>query len=99
MEADAQQVSGVWKASAMTWTLPEPILTAPVPGPDLPPGSAAEPKRDGYRAQLARYADGRVLLCSRQGTDMTAAFPEIRWVALRSEYQAPPNRSNDKLIP
>lgn len=41
------------------------MLTAPVPGPDLPPGSAAEPKWDGYRAQLARYADGRVLLRSR----------------------------------
>ncbi|MGI5397650.1 hypothetical protein [Streptomyces sp. CA-251251] len=56
----------------MTWTLPAPMLTAPVPGPDLPLGSAAEPKWDGYRAQLARWADGRVLLRSRQGTDMTA---------------------------
>ncbi|MFC9891552.1 ATP-dependent DNA ligase, partial [Streptomyces pilosus] len=34
-------------------------------------------KWDGYRAQLARYADGRVLLRSRQGTNMTASFPEI----------------------
>ncbi|MEV5646216.1 hypothetical protein AB0L67_39985 [Streptomyces flaveolus] len=67
-----------WKASAMTWTLPEPMLTTPMPGPDLPPGCAAEPKWDGYRAQLARYADGRVGLRSRQGTDMTGAFPEIR---------------------
>ncbi|MEU0228184.1 ATP-dependent DNA ligase [Streptomyces sp. NPDC006284] len=66
----------------MTWTLPEPMLTAPVPGPDLPPGAAAEPKWDGYRAQLARWADGRVLLRSRQGTDMTGAFPEIRAAAL-----------------
>jgi ATP-dependent DNA ligase len=39
-------------------------------------------EKDGYRAQLARYADGRVLLRSRQGTDMTAAFPEIREAAL-----------------
>ncbi|MFD8489440.1 ATP-dependent DNA ligase [Streptomyces sp. NPDC059712] len=66
----------------MTWTLPEPMLTTPVASPDLPPGAAAEPKWDGYRAQLARYADGRVLLRSRQGTDMTAAFPEIADAAL-----------------
>ncbi|MET7815837.1 hypothetical protein ABZT26_33950 [Streptomyces sp. NPDC005395] len=39
-------------------------------------------EKDGYRAQLARYADGRVLLRSRQGTDMTAAFPEIAGAAL-----------------
>ncbi|CAM5658587.1 hypothetical protein ACFUV2_32350 [Streptomyces pilosus] len=61
----------------MTWTLPDAVLTTPVPGSDLPPGAAAEPKWDGYRAQLARYADGRVLLRSRQGTNMTASFPEI----------------------
>ncbi|MFG3134273.1 ATP-dependent DNA ligase [Streptomyces tendae] len=66
----------------MTWTLPEPMLTAPVASPDLPPGHAAEPKWDGFRAQLARYADGRVLLRSRAGTDMTPAFPEIRDAAL-----------------
>ncbi|MFJ4276122.1 hypothetical protein ACIP29_36900 [Streptomyces coelicoflavus] len=66
----------------MTWTLPEPMLTAPVAGPDLPPGWAAEPKWDGYRAQLARCTDGRVLLYSRQGTDMTAVFPEIVDAAL-----------------
>ncbi|WP_416069915.1 ATP-dependent DNA ligase [Streptomyces sp. ME03-5684b] len=58
------------------------MLTTPVAGPDLPPGSAAEPKWDGYRAQLARYADGRVLLRSRQGTDMTGAFTEIKEAAL-----------------
>ncbi|MFF0674221.1 ATP-dependent DNA ligase [Streptomyces tendae] len=39
-------------------------------------------EKDGYRAQIARYADGRVLLRSRQGTDMTAAFPEIVDAAL-----------------
>ncbi|NEV92478.1 ATP-dependent DNA ligase [Streptomyces tendae] len=66
----------------MTWTLPEPTLTTPVASPDLPAGAAAEPKWDGYRAQLARYADGRVLLRSRQGTDMTGAFPEIKEAAL-----------------
>ncbi|MFF9496354.1 hypothetical protein [Streptomyces flaveolus] len=54
----------------MTWTLPEPMLTNLMPGPDLPPGCAAEPKWDGYRAQLAHWTDGRVLLRSRQGTDI-----------------------------
>ncbi|MFB6772686.1 hypothetical protein [Streptomyces sp. NPDC056337] len=39
-------------------------------------------EKDGYRAQLAYYAGGRVLLRSRQGTDMTAAFPEVREAAL-----------------
>ncbi len=39
-------------------------------------------EKDGYRAQLARWADGRVLLRSRQGTDMNAAFPEILDAAL-----------------
>jgi ATP-dependent DNA ligase len=66
----------------MTWTLPDPMLATPRPGPDLPPGCAAEPKWDGYRAQLARWTGGRVLLRSRQGTDMTGAFPEIRDAAL-----------------
>ncbi|MEV7817858.1 DUF4238 domain-containing protein [Streptomyces flaveolus] len=37
---------------------------------------------DGYRAQLAVFAGGRVLLRSRQGTDMTASFPEIQGAAL-----------------
>ncbi|MCZ0210718.1 ATP-dependent DNA ligase [Streptomyces sp. UMAF16] len=43
---------------------------------------AAEPKWDGFRAQLAVHTGGRVLLRSRQGTDMTSAFPEIREAAL-----------------
>ncbi|MFI0141888.1 ATP-dependent DNA ligase [Streptomyces luteogriseus] len=66
----------------MTWSLPEPMLTAAVDSPDLPAGYAAEPKWDGYRTQLAVHADGRVLLRSRQGTDMTGSFPEIRAAAL-----------------
>ncbi|MBW5249202.1 hypothetical protein JGS39_09285 [Streptomyces sp. P01-B04] len=45
--------------------------------PVLPPGAAAEPKWDGYRALLAKYADGRVVIRSRRGTLMTRAFPEI----------------------
>ncbi|MFD5712463.1 hypothetical protein ACFWHW_19075 [Streptomyces pharetrae] len=39
-------------------------------------------EKDGYRAQLAVHADQRVLLRSRQGTDMTGSFPEIRAAAL-----------------
>ncbi|MER8009636.1 ATP-dependent DNA ligase [Streptomyces sp. NPDC094149] len=65
----------------MTWTLPDPMLTTAVPAPDLPARSAAEPKWDGYRAQLARRGD-TVLLRSRHGTDMTTAFPEISAAAL-----------------
>ncbi|TQJ36856.1 hypothetical protein OHU34_01110 [Streptomyces sp. NBC_00080] len=41
----------------MTWHLPQPILAAPTADAALPPGWAAEPKWDGYRAHLARYAD------------------------------------------
>lgn len=52
----------------MTWSLPEPMLTAAVNSPALPAGFAAEPKWDGFRAHLAVYAGGRVLLCSRRGT-------------------------------
>ncbi|WP_436961497.1 ATP-dependent DNA ligase [Streptomyces sp. SudanB182_2057] len=66
----------------MTWSLPEPMLTVAVDGPALSAGWAAEPKWDGFRAQLAVHTGGRVLLRSRQGTDMTSAFPEIRRAAL-----------------
>ncbi|MFF9607640.1 ATP-dependent DNA ligase [Streptomyces sp. NPDC014684] len=66
----------------MMWSLPEPMLTVAVESPALPVGWAAEPKWDGYRAQLAVYEDGRVLLRSRRGTDMTASFPEIRAAAV-----------------
>ncbi|TKS96326.1 ATP-dependent DNA ligase [Streptomyces lasalocidi] len=66
----------------MLWTLPEPMLTTAVDSPALPAGWAAEPKWDGFRAQLAVHDGGRVLLRSRQGTDMTASFPEIREAAL-----------------
>ncbi|WP_329222309.1 hypothetical protein OG352_34380 [Streptomyces sp. NBC_01485] len=64
--------------------------------PDLRPGCAAEPKWDGYRAQLAVYAGGRVLLRSRRGTDtMTASFPEIRAAALA---QLPENTGLDGVM-
>ncbi len=71
-----------WKGWEVTWTLPEPMLTTPVSVPDLRPGCAAEPKWDGYRAQLAVHAGRRVLLRSRQGTDMASSFPEIQAAAL-----------------
>lgn len=66
----------------MTWSLPQPMLTVSVDSPALPAGYAAEPKWDGFRAQLAVHSGGRVLLRSRQGTDMTGSFPEIRAAAL-----------------
>lgn len=53
------------------------MLAAPVDSPLLPAGHAAEPKWDGYRALLARQRDGRVVLQSRRGTQMAAAFPEV----------------------
>ncbi|MFD3381971.1 MULTISPECIES: ATP-dependent DNA ligase [unclassified Streptomyces] len=60
----------------MTWTLPDPMLAAPVASPDLPSGSAAEPKWDGWRAQFS-VDQGRVVLRSRRGTDMAPGFPEV----------------------
>ncbi|WP_373566825.1 ATP-dependent DNA ligase [Streptomyces griseicoloratus] len=68
--------------------LPQPVRNNPTPRApphDLtnePPPHGTRCKWDGYRAQLARWADGRVLLRSRQGTDMTASFPEILDAAL-----------------
>ncbi|MCM3267018.1 ATP-dependent DNA ligase [Streptomyces thermoviolaceus] len=52
------------------------MLSAPVPGPELRPGWAAEPKWDGFRALVSVDA-GRVVLRSRRGTEMLPAFPEI----------------------
>ena len=60
----------------MTWTLPEPMLAAAVNSPDLPQGWAAEPKWDGFRAQISAEA-GHVVLRSRRGTDLAGMFPEI----------------------
>ncbi|MGC3002719.1 hypothetical protein ACPF8X_31190 [Streptomyces sp. G35A] len=64
------------------WSLPKPVLTVAVDSPALLAGWAAEPKWDGFRAQLAVQPGGRVLLRSMQDTDMTASFPEIRAAAL-----------------
>ncbi|MER7577821.1 ATP-dependent DNA ligase [Streptomyces sp. NPDC126514] len=60
----------------MTWTLPEPMLSTPVPGPDLRPGWAAEPKWDGFRALVSVDA-GQTVLRSRRGIEMAASFPEV----------------------
>lgn len=56
--------------------LPEPILAEPVASPALRPGWAGEPKWDGFRAGLSLDA-GQVVLRSRRGTQMAAAFPEV----------------------
>ncbi|MDQ0605407.1 hypothetical protein QF037_009752 [Streptomyces canus] len=74
---------GQWKASTMpasmpsSWSLPEPMRAVPVNDPALPAGWAAQPKWDGYRALAGRWADGRVAVRSRNGSDLSAAFPEI----------------------
>ncbi|GGV50465.1 hypothetical protein GCM10010293_61500 [Streptomyces griseoflavus] len=65
----------------MTWSLPQPMLTVPVDSPALPAGYVAEPKWDGFRVQLAVHSGGRVLLRSRQGTDMTGFLSELCSVA------------------
>nr|WP_260860117.1 hypothetical protein [Streptomyces cupreus] len=52
------------------------MLAAAVNSPDLPQGWAAEPKWDGFRAQISVEA-GRVVLRSRRGTDLAGMFPEI----------------------
>ncbi|MFH9820222.1 hypothetical protein [Streptomyces sp. NPDC017230] len=59
------------------WTLPEPMLAAPVSDPALPAGWAAEVKWDGWRALLSWDA-GDLVLRSRQGTALADSFPELR---------------------
>ncbi|MBR7828766.1 ATP-dependent DNA ligase [Actinospica sp. MGRD01-02] len=61
--------------------VPESMLTAPTNTAVLPARMIAEPKWDGIRAWIARFADGRVLVRSRRGTDLTAAFPELEAAA------------------
>lgn len=53
------------------------MLAAPTASPQLPSGWAAEPKWDGFRALLARGADGEVQLVSRRGRSLSESFPEI----------------------
>ncbi|MFD5753174.1 ATP-dependent DNA ligase [Streptomyces sp. NPDC127033] len=66
-----------------TWSLPRPMLAVPVADPALPPDWAAESMWDGYRSLIGRWADGRVVVGSRTGGDLTAAFPDIAAAAVR----------------
>ncbi|MDT7847383.1 ATP-dependent DNA ligase [Streptomyces justiciae] len=63
--------------SPSRWSLPEPMRAVPVNDPALPRGHAGQPKWDGYRALAGKWADGGVAVQSRNGTDLTRAFPEI----------------------
>lgn len=60
-----------------SWSLPEPMRAVPVNDPALPAGWAAQLKWDGYRALAGRWADNRVAVRSRNGSDLARAFPEI----------------------
>jgi ATP-dependent DNA ligase len=62
------------------WTVPEPMLAAPVPDPVLPAGWAAEMKWDGWRTLLSWDA-GRLMPRSRKAADLAPSFPEIRFGA------------------
>ncbi|MFI1726452.1 ATP-dependent DNA ligase [Streptomyces sp. NPDC020489] len=53
------------------------MRAVPVNDPALPAGWAAQPKWDGYRALAGRWADGRVTVLSRNGSDLARPFPEI----------------------
>lgn len=55
----------------------ELMLAAPTNSSRLPPGYAAEPKWDGFRAMLACDPDAKPRLVSRRGVELTAAFPEV----------------------
>src|SRR3954447_17159317 len=60
------------------------MLAAPIPA--LPGRGAfrrlsAEPKYDGYRVLLLRY-DGRCVVQSRRGTDLTRSFPDLAAAAV-----------------
>jgi ATP-dependent DNA ligase len=51
--------------------LSERMRAVPVNDPALPAGWAAQPKWDGSRALVGRWADGRVAVRSRHGSDLT----------------------------
>ncbi|MDQ0938480.1 hypothetical protein [Streptomyces sp. V1I1] len=58
----------------------EPMLARAVsrlPGPAALRGTVLEPKYDGFRLLVFAGADGEVFLQSRNGRDLTGAFPEI----------------------
>ncbi|GAA4115528.1 hypothetical protein GCM10022284_68290 [Streptomyces hundungensis] len=52
-------------------------------------------EKTGFRAQLAVHTGGRVVLRSRQGTDLLGAFPEIGAAALA---QLPPDTGLDGVM-
>ncbi|MFC7841918.1 ATP-dependent DNA ligase [Streptomyces sp. NPDC057382] len=57
----------------------------------MPPGWAAQLKFDGYRALAGRWADSRIPVRSRNGTDLTRAFPE----AADAVYRLPDDTAVD----
>ncbi|MFT2750570.1 ATP-dependent DNA ligase [Clavibacter sp. Sh2036] len=61
-----------------TASAPAPMLATAATGAGLDPDEewAVEMKWDGYRA-IAVVADGRATITSRNGVDLTAAFPEL----------------------
>ena len=64
---------------------PVPVMLA-APTPALPGSGAfrrlsAEPKYDGYRVLLLRY-DGRCVVQSRRGVDLTRSFPDLAAAAV-----------------
>lgn len=61
----------------MSLALAEPMLATPTKSRHLPPGCAAEPKWDGFRALLAREIGRPARIVSRRGNELTPAFPEI----------------------
>jgi len=54
-----------------------PMLTASTNTAAVPSGWSVEPKWDGFRALVGKWSNGRVLIRSRNGGDLTAGFPEI----------------------
>ncbi|WP_371648108.1 MULTISPECIES: hypothetical protein [unclassified Streptomyces] len=60
-----------------SWSLPEPTLAAASEKPKLPPGYAAEPKWDDFRALASHGRQGRVRLRSRSGGTLADTFAEI----------------------
>ncbi|MBR7830415.1 hypothetical protein KDK95_29210 [Actinospica sp. MGRD01-02] len=72
---------------------PKPMLTAAKNTTAVPAGFVVEPKYDGFRGMIARWHDGRVLIRSRKGTDLTTGFPEIAEAAA-----ALPARIGDVLL-
>lgn len=82
-----QHRSSRWKGSGVTWTLPEPMLSTPVPGPEPRPGWAAElasAAAQGLDLLLSR-ADGPGQDASRPLSGCWPA-PWLGSVVLRGAY-------------